>query len=182
MIEIRDLTKNYGEFTAVDRLSLTVARGEIAALKLALLALFAFPGAPMLYYGDEIAMEGGRDPDNRRGMLWEPGRVNREVFAWTKRLIVARKKSAALRRGGMTTLYAENHTVAFARQHQGETAIIALNASREPITLDLRVDTLASNGTRLIEEWSRAEVIVQEGFARGIHLPPRAGALFTSTM
>ena len=159
---------------------LSVARGEIAALKLALLALFAFPGAPLLYYGDEIAMEGGKDPDNRRGMIWEPGRGNSEVLAWTKRQIAARKKKPPLRRGGLKTLYAENHTVAFARQYEGETAIIALNASRKPITLDLRVDTLTANGTRLVEEWSRAEIVVEEGFARGIRLPPRAGVLFVS--
>ena len=155
----------------------TIARGEIAALKLALLALFAFPGAPMLYYGDEIALEGEKDPDNRRGMIWEPGRINRELRAWTQQLIAARKQSVALRRGGMTTLYAENHIVAFARQHQNDIAIAALNASREPVTLDLRVDALVPNGTRLREVWSGATIVTQDGFARGIQIAPRDGVL-----
>jgi cyclomaltodextrinase / maltogenic alpha-amylase / neopullulanase len=159
---------------------LTVARGDMVALRLALLAMFTVPGVPMLYYGDEIAMEGGKDPDNRRGMIWDPSRANREVLEWVKRLTRARKSSNALRRGKMTMLYAEGKVIAFARHLPNETAIIAINTSREPVTLDLRVDAVAPNGLRLKDEGLQEEIIVQDGFARSIHLPARTGALFVA--
>lgn len=53
----------------------------VAALQLLL------PGMPMIYYGDEYAMEGGQDPDCRRGMLWDPKRQDADMFHWYQRLI-----------------------------------------------------------------------------------------------
>jgi cyclomaltodextrinase / maltogenic alpha-amylase / neopullulanase len=39
-----------------------------------------YPGAPMLYYGDEIGLEGGRDPDCRRAMLWDHTRWDHDLL------------------------------------------------------------------------------------------------------
>jgi len=66
------------------------------------------------------------------------------------------------------------------RKEQENLVLVALNANREPVTLDVRVDELAPNGTRLVEEWSREEIMVQDGFARGIQLAARTGALFAA--
>jgi neopullulanase len=159
---------------------LTIARGDITALKLALLTMFVYPGAPMIYYGDEIAMEGRKDPDNRRAMIWNPGRVNREMLDYTKRLIALRKKYAALRRGAMTSICENGKAYAFARHLGDEKIIVALNAGRAPAILDLRVDALVPDGARLVEEWTREEIVAQDGFARGIRLSPRAGAVWVS--
>ena len=157
---------------------LSIARGDIPALKLALLTMFAYPGAPMIYYGDEIAMEGRKDPDCRRAMIWNPGRVNREMLEITKRLTALRSKYVALRRGTLTTLHANGKTYAFARHYADETVIVTLNAGREPMMLDLRVDPLVPNDARLNDEWTREEIIVQEGFARDIQLPARDGKVW----
>lgn len=62
----------------------------IAALQLLL------PGMPMIYYGDEYAMEGGQDPDCRRGMLWDPARQDADMFAWYQRLLTVRRESLSL--------------------------------------------------------------------------------------
>jgi len=160
---------------------ITIARGDPTALKLALLTLFCYVGAPMLYYGDEIAMEGRRDPDCRRPMIWEPSRRGREMLEHTKRLTALRQKHSALRRGALINLHANGKEYAFARhQASAPTLIIALNAGREPVTLDLRVDRLLSDGTRLIEEWTREAIIVQEGFARGIRIAPREGSVWVA--
>ncbi|XMB85997.1 glycoside hydrolase family 13 protein [Mycoplasmatota bacterium WC44] len=40
-------------------------------VKLAYLFLFSFTGQPAIYYGSEVGLDGGQDPDNRRPMLWE---------------------------------------------------------------------------------------------------------------
>ncbi len=62
----------------------------IAALQLLL------PGMPMLYYGDEFAMDGGQDPDCRRGMLWDESRQDRDIFGWYQALIRTRKTCPGL--------------------------------------------------------------------------------------
>lgn len=50
---------------------LTRVGGDLNKLKSALAVMFFFVGAPCIYYGTEIALEGGYDPDNRRTMNWE---------------------------------------------------------------------------------------------------------------
>ncbi len=54
---------------------LTMARGDVTALKLATLFQMTYPGAPSIYYGDEIGLEGRRDPDSRRAFPWDPQAV-----------------------------------------------------------------------------------------------------------
>ena len=157
---------------------LSVARGDVASLKLAMLTMFTYVGAPTIYYGDEIALEGRRDPDCRRAMIWNPGNVNLETFQYIKRLTALRKKFAALRRGTFTSLYTEGKTVAFARQFENETVIIAINAGHEPISLDLRLDKLVPNGSRLVKEWMKEETIVMGGFANNLRIPARDGCVW----
>ena len=57
------------------------------------------PGMPMIYYGDEVAMTGAKDPDCRRGMLWDPKRQDGEMLRWYKRLLQLRREIPALTQG-----------------------------------------------------------------------------------
>ena len=57
------------------------------------------PGMPMIYYGDEVAMTGAKDPDCRRGMLWDESRQDKDMLAWYKRLLRLRKEIPAITRG-----------------------------------------------------------------------------------
>jgi neopullulanase len=66
---------------------LTLAKGDISAVKLAYLTMMTYPGAPMIYYGDEIGMMGGHDPDCRRAMHWHPSTWNHELLAAVKKYI-----------------------------------------------------------------------------------------------
>ena len=50
------------------------------------------PGMPMIYYGDEVAMTGGPDPDCRRGMLWEEARQDKDMLSWYRRLLRLRRE------------------------------------------------------------------------------------------
>jgi len=160
---------------------ITIARGDPTALQLALLVMFTYVGAPMLYYGDEIALEGRTDPDCRRAMIWEPSTRGRQMLAFVKRLTALRHKYVALRRGALTTLLANGKTYAFARHcPDAPTLIIALNAERQPVTLDLRVETVLPNDTHLVEEWTREEIIVRDGYAREITLAPRAASVWVA--
>ena len=79
----------------------TLPCSNLQRVKLALSILFFLPGAPCVYYGDEISMEGGKDPDNRRSVPWEKlSQMQKEpVFALVKELTEMRKSSAVLRDG-----------------------------------------------------------------------------------
>ena len=78
------------------------AGGDIRKQKLAAAMQLLLPGMPMIYYGDEVGMDGGPDPDCRRGMLWEVGRQNRECLAYYRRLIQIRHEYPVLTKGAVT--------------------------------------------------------------------------------
>jgi glycosidase len=99
-------------------------------------------GIPQFYYGEEIAMEGGHDPDNRRDFpggfpgdarsAFEPqGRKPKEqqMYDWTRAWIRLRTQHPALRRGQLIDMFYDNDTYVFARQDKTETVIIAINRS-----------------------------------------------------
>lgn len=97
-------------------------------------------GIPQLYYGEELAMEGKDDPDNRRdfpgGFPGDPrsafttsGRTATEqrMFEWTRTWLRFRAEHSAIRSGGLIDLFYDDDSYAFARQDRSETVVIAFN-------------------------------------------------------
>lgn len=125
------------------------AQPEVAMVRvqLALAFLFTTRGIPQLYYGSELALDGGPDPDNRRDMPWalvgEESRASvearqaREMRDWVKRLIALRRGSRALRYGLLTTLYVSPRVYAFARTFPGDLQLIVLNNGDDPVDLEI---------------------------------------------
>jgi glycosidase len=105
---------------------------DAALRKLALVAQFALPGVPFIYYGEEIGMDGGGDPDCRRPMIWDEKRWDKDTLAFYKTLIGIRQSHAALRTGKLTML--EAAALVFLRHTDkiNETAIVAINNSAQP--------------------------------------------------
>jgi len=106
-----------------------------ALLKLGSMLLYAFPGSPTLYYGDEAGMEGYEDPFNRRTFPW--GGEDRDLTAWFTALGQVRKATGALRRGELKWLRCEGRVLSFLRTQGEETVLCALNASDRPTVLPL---------------------------------------------
>jgi glycosidase len=94
-------------------------------------------GIPQLYAGEEIAMEGREDPDNRRDFPSEAFKAEgrkpkeREMFDWTRAWIKLRRDHAAMRSGKLIELFADDETYVFARQLGAETIVIAINRDRQ---------------------------------------------------
>jgi glycosidase len=142
-------------------MSLPGATLEGAMLHLAYTATIR--GTPQLYAGEEIAMEGGDDPDNRRDFpggfpgdardaFEKSGRTPAEqrVFEWTRDLLRVRREQAALRRGSLTDLHFDDDSYAFARSHAGETVVVALNRAAAPKEVTIPAAYLdAREGARL---------------------------------
>ena len=152
------------------------AAGDRDALKLSLLFLLTMPGAPCLYYGTEIGMTGGPDPDCRRAFPWEESAWDQEVLDWTRRAIALRRAHSALRRGRFRRLYAYRGLYAFQRQSAEESVVVALNNRREAQPAGFRVDGALAEGA--IEDlWDGRSCYVRNGTLNGLILPPRSAAV-----
>lgn len=94
-------------------------------LQLALLVLFTFPGAPTVYYGDEVGMTGFEDPFNRRPFPW--GHENQEILAYYRSLGKLRKESQCLRTGKFAWGHCQGGHISYTRQLEEEAMGIAVN-------------------------------------------------------
>ncbi len=104
-----------------------VMSGDGGAVRLAMLLMLTLPGAPNIYYGDEIGMEGGDDPDCRRSFPVDPNAGDRELRALVKGLIAARHANPVLRRGTAQVVASGATAVAILRSSGEQRAIVALN-------------------------------------------------------
>ena len=111
---------------------LSFAKGDKDSLKLAWLFIMTISGAPCIYYGDEIGLDGEHDPECRKSFPWDEHKWDKNLLAYAKEVIALRKKNPALRRGDMKRLWSANEVYAFSRSHEGKTFVVALNASEEP--------------------------------------------------
>ena len=125
---------------------LTMCGGDKRRLRLAATFLLTYTGTPMLYYGDEVGMEGGPDPDCRRPMLWNPAEQDENLLAFYRQLIALRQTHAALQSDGVWTCLADERGVyAFLRGElpmngaipSDEVALVVLNNSAEPIQINV---------------------------------------------
>lgn len=115
---------------------LSCASGDKDSLKLAWLFLFTMPGAPCIYYGDEVGVDGGHDPDCRRSFPWDMEFWDKDLLASAKACIALRKEQDALRRGEYRRVHAEDDMMVFARTYNDETLIIVFNASTTKKSFD----------------------------------------------
>ncbi|OGS10414.1 MAG: hypothetical protein A2285_06210 [Elusimicrobia bacterium RIFOXYA12_FULL_57_11] len=90
---------------------------------------FTARGIPCVYYGTEVQMAGGNDPDNRR-VLGPDGikaAKTNPVYLHLRKLNAVRRASSALQKGVQTRLYSAQDQYAFKREYNGETVFVLLN-------------------------------------------------------
>lgn len=106
---------------------LTLCNGDTARAALAVTMQFTLVGTPMIYYGDEIGLEGGDDPDCRRSMNWDPDAWNKPIYQAHRLLIQARRQHPALRSGDFKTLLTFNGVYAYQRSAPGDEVVVVIN-------------------------------------------------------
>ena len=108
---------------------------EPASRKLAIVAQFTLPGVPLIYYGEEIGMDGGPDPDCRRPMVWDREKWNMDTFALYKRLVAIRRSCPELRRGKLLVLghKLDSNALVFVRHTDvpKEASLVVINSARD---------------------------------------------------
>jgi neopullulanase len=134
-------------------------------LRLALTFLMTVRGAPLIYYGDEIGMRGGGDPDNRRDFPggW-PGDARNAfegagrgpdeeaTFRHLQKLARLRVQLAPLRRGRMAHLAAAEQSLVFARILDGEAVIVCLNNAATPAEVSFALDGTGLAAAAVLED------------------------------
>ena len=105
---------------------------------------FTLPGAPNLYYGVEVGMSGGGDPENRGPMRWDLVRDDNPELVWVRQLIALRKAHRALRVGDYRAVESQQ-LLAFERHTDRalETLIVVANPSDKPVHERLMVANAA---------------------------------------
>lgn len=112
------------ETQAHSRLSIEQRKVGERLLKFAMALQFTYPGTPSIYYGDEIAMEGHRDPFNRRPFPWNYAENSQiEIKQWLTALILFRRQHAVFRTGWIEYIKADEDVMIFRRYfEQGKDA------------------------------------------------------------
>jgi cyclomaltodextrinase len=157
---------------------LTLVGGDRDALRLATLFQMTFPGAPCIYYGDEIGMEGQHDPDCRRTFPWDESRWDHDLLDWFRRAIALRQAHPVLRRGGFQRLLADDVAGVYGFARQGEeTLVVILNNGPSSWNVDMPAPGLYADGATLHDLWGDAKARVSHGTITGATLPARSAAV-----
>lgn len=142
---------------------LTVASGDTDALKLAYFFLMTYIGAPCIYYGDEIGMDGGPDPECRKSFNWDEKAWNHDLRNYLKELIRIRKDEDALRRGTYQRLYSDADVIVYARQYRQETLLIAINTAASEKKPLIDVGKLGIKNAMLQPLFGSTSIAVKDG-------------------
>ena len=165
--------------------------GSASKLKLAFGLTLTLRGIPELYYGDEIAMPGGGDPDNRRdfpgGWPGDPknaftpdGRSPEQqaLFTYVRTLLNLRRQHPALQSGKQWHLASDDSSFVFLRETEDERLLVAFNNSAQAKSLRLPLnDTPASGGAGLTLLFGQAKAEIVKNDAR-LDLPAQSISIF----
>jgi neopullulanase len=152
--------------------ALSILGGDRRAMELAVLLQATLPGAPCIYYGDEIGTLGGIDPDNRRAFPWDSSRWDEALFDWTRRAFALRNAEPLLRHGVVRVVTASGDALAFERVGDGGRIAVAMNAGVEPARIRLG-DAVAADVSVLLATHPSEAPSTSQGTCE-VELPGRA--------
>ncbi len=155
---------------------MSIAGGDVASVDLATLLVLTFPGAPSIYYGDEVGLPGAIDPDSRRGFPLNAN-WNREILNTHRQLIALRHSYPCLRTGDYQVLYAQGAVYIFARTLGTEELIIAVNVGTAEALINLESVNLQSQPDKLLFGTAEVEWNKSVDNQLSLTLPPRSSCI-----
>jgi cyclomaltodextrinase len=144
---------------------LTECGGEEWRARLATIFQMTFPGAPGIYYGDEIGMEGGDDPGSRGAFMWTGAEAEHSIHNTSRELAALRRVEPVLVTGGWRGLHGGGGVVAYERSVDGRRLVVVINRSDEDARAAVQCEQVV---------WGDGTVAGGEPT-----LPPRSAGIFS---
>ncbi len=169
---------------------LTDADGSYEKLELAFSLLATLRGIPQLYYGDEIGMTGGADPDNRHDfpggfrdahnsfLARERSPEEQEIFSHVQSLLRLRQQHPALRQGRQWHVAWDDSYYAFVRETAEEKLFVVFNNSQTARDITLPTEGTVLENARQFENLFGAGLVVLKNKALQVTLPPTGLGVF----
>jgi len=117
----------------------TMLGGDLAGVRIATVLQMTLPGAPSIFYGDEVGIEGHQDPDCRRSFPWDREHWDTGLRAFMRDSIWLRRGHRALRDGEFRVLGSHDGAVAYLRRAEPDAFVVACNAGDDVAQLCLDV-------------------------------------------
>jgi len=158
---------------------LSLVSNDTQRLALAYLFLLTYPGSPCIYYGDEIGLNGGRDPMCRKSFQWDLNVWNHDLHDSIRDYINLRQALPTLRTGGYNILHTEGQAFAFLRQDETDKVVVVINAGLEASHFALDLQNILTEGTVLQNQLGSETLHVTNGQLE-ITCPPLGGQVFAA--
>ncbi len=151
--------------------------GDESALRLCTLFQMTMPGAPCIYYGDEIGLIGATDPFSRAAFPWQDkSQWNQPLLHFFQRAGMLRRQHAVLRTGKFDVLHAEGDLFAFRRRLGEQTAVVVFNRGPQNAQLDLALPDERS-GRAFEDVWNGGSTQLQNHTLPSVSVPARSAAI-----
>ena len=158
----------------------SMAGEDAASVRLATLFQMTYPGAPSIYYGDEIGMSGGHEPASRGAFDWDESTWDRSLRDDFRRYIHLRRDRPALRRGTFEPIVAEGTAYGFLRRLGDDPIAVLFNAGNEPVKADVPLAGAFDDGIRLHDLIGDGSWPVDGGVLRGLEIPARSARVLSA--
>ncbi len=160
------------------------AQVEEEAKRRLLLAVFmqmSYPGAPAIYYGDEVGMTGGEDPFNRGPYPWADlgGKVDTDLLESFKKLTRLRSENPILKQGSLAVLHADEGGIVMHRRLGTQSALVVTNNSNQPRVFELDAKALVIEAAEYSDPISGAVAKIEGGLIK-LEVPALSGRAFIS--
>ncbi|MGD0574460.1 MAG: glycoside hydrolase family 13 protein [Anaerolineales bacterium] len=153
--------------------------GEVALVRSAYLLQFFFPGAPSIYYGDEIGLKGGADPGCRGPFPWDRKAWDEELRGHVAGLARLRRSVPALQEGDFLVLWTNDadQSLAFGRRSQAGAAALVLNNSESTVQARVPISAMGWVKGSLLREALGGREVQITGDELVLQLPARSGQI-----
>lgn len=156
MYGLYDWEINYAQMNMLDShdmaRALWIVQGDTSAMRLCVLFQMTMPGAPCIYYGDEIGLSGGPDPDCRAAFPWhDESTWDYDLLAFYRQATALRRAHPVLRTGSFQTLYAKGEVYAFRRRLAQAEAVVIFNTATTSRQQSLRFSDVRDG--KFVQHW-----------------------------
>jgi len=145
-----------------------------SGLRLSVLFQMTMPGAPCIYYGDEVGLSAGGDPYCRAAFPWlDESSWDHNLLAFYRDATALRHNHSVLRTGTFEFVYAEGKVIAFQRKLDEQEAVVIFNAGHEHAQLQISAEGIQAGAfTQVWPLHSKTDYEMHDGILNLI-APPR---------